>query len=92
MSMFFDLLVSGSDPGYQNALFVLEGFFKIFLIFALLGLRCCVQALSSYCELALGCCVFGAQKQKWFLIAVASLVAEPGLLHTGLSSCSSWAQ
>ena len=50
-------------------------------------LHCCVRAFSSCGEWGL---LFIAV--HGFLIAVASLVAEHGLLARGLSSCGTWAQ
>ena len=60
--------------------------FFTFIYLVTLRLSCCTQAFPS-CEqwglVFVGVCG---------LLAVASLVAEPGSRHTGFSSCSMWAQ
>ena len=69
-------------------------YLSIYLFLAVLGLRCCVQALSSCGERGLLFVVV-----RGLLIVVASFVAEHGiqahglqqLWHEGFSSCGSWA-
>ena len=61
--------------------------YLIYLFLAALGLRCCAQAFSSCGERGL---LFIAV--RGFLITVASLVVEHGLLARRLSSCGAQAQ
>ena len=60
-------------------LFFLENIIFIYLFLATLGLRCCVQVFSSCGEQGLLFFVV-----RGLLIMVASLVAEHGLLVSGL--------
>ena len=74
--------------------FLFKQLYVLVLVLALLGLRCCMRASSSFCEL--GPFLVAVLRR---LVVVASLVAEPGLegiqasvvAARGLCSCVSWA-
>ena len=75
-------LITNIARFFYILIFLNKFIYLLYLFLAALGLRCCSRAFSSYGERGL---LFFAV--HGLLIAVASLVAEHGLLVRGLSSC-----